>query len=194
MAIEIARRRMHELVQRTPTARDLALYELLYPPAFAPLIEEAARKEAIPSSYLRAVAREESGFFPRAVSRAHAYGLIQILVPTAKVIAKNLKLPHDAASLMRPEVNLPLGAHFIANLAASVLGQFALVPAAYNAGPSATARWIAERKQEPLDVWIENIPYDETRTYTRRVIQSHGIYHWLETGQMLLLPDQMPAL
>ena len=132
MALEVARRRMHELVQRAPTARDLALYELLYPPAFAPLIEEAARKEAIPSSYLRAVAREESGFFPRAVSRAHAYGLIQMLVPTAKVIAKNLKLPHDAASLMRPEVNLPLGAHFIANLAVERTRSVASVPAAYS--------------------------------------------------------------
>ncbi|MFT3927084.1 MAG: transglycosylase SLT domain-containing protein [Myxococcales bacterium] len=194
LALEAARRRMHELLQRAPSARDLSLYELVYPRAFAPLIEDAAHKEGIPSAYLRAVAREESGFFPRAVSRAHAYGLIQLLVPTAKVIAKNLKLPHDATSLMRPEVNLPLGAHFIANLASGVRGQFALVPAAYNAGPAATARWLAERKQEPLDVWIENIPYDETRSYTRRVIQTHGVYHWLETGQMLQLPQEMPAL
>jgi len=194
MGLEVGRRRMGELLQRAPLARDLALYELMYPRAFAPLIEDAAHKVSIPSAYLRAVAREESGFYPRAVSRAHAYGLIQVLVPTAKVIAKNLKLPHDPASLMRPEVNLPLGAHFIASLAEGVRGQFALVPAAYNAGPAATARWLAERKQEPLDVWIENIPYDETRTYTRRVIQSHGVYHWLETGEMLMLPQEMPAL
>ncbi len=194
ISLDLARRKMGQLLQRRPSARDLAFYELVYPRAFAPLIEQAAKKEQIPASYLRAVAREESGFFPRAVSRAHAYGLIQVLVPTAKAIAKKLQLPYDTASLMRPEVNVALGAHFIANLANSVRGQFALVPAAYNAGPAATARWLAERKHEPLDVWIENIPYDETRNYTRRVIQTYGVYHWLDTGQMLLLPEEMPAL
>jgi soluble lytic murein transglycosylase len=63
-----------------------------------------------------------------------------------------------------------------------------LVPPAYNAGPAAVSRWLRERGHEPLDVWVENIPYDETRGYTRRVLQSYGIYHWLATAEMLHLP------
>lgn len=195
MAIEVARKRMGGLLMRPPVGRTRALYELVYPQAFSPLIEESAAKAGISSAYLRAVAREESGFFPRAVSRAHAYGLVQVLVPTAQAIAKGLKLPvPDAGALMRPDVNLQLGARFIGNLAASVRGQWALVPAAYNAGPAAAARWLAERKDQPLDEWIENIPYDETRTYSRRVIQSYGVYHFLNTGEMLELPEHLPAL
>ncbi len=195
MGIEAGRKHMAQLLSRPPVGRTRALYELMYPQAFSPLIEEAASKASISPAYLRAVAREESGFFPRAVSRAHAYGLIQLLVPTAQAVAKGLKLPNvDPSSLMRPEVNLQLGARFIANLAASLRGQFALVPAAYNAGPSATARWLAERKDQPFDEWVENIPYDETRTYSRRVIQSYGVYHFLATGEMLELPEHLPAL
>jgi soluble lytic murein transglycosylase len=93
---------------------------------------------------------------------------------------------------MRPEVNLALGARFISNLALNLRGQLPLVPAAYNAGPAAAGRWLSERQHEPFDVWVENIPYDETRHYTRRVIQTYGVYQWLASGEMLELPTELP--
>jgi len=188
LSVELARKRVFDLLRRAPKGRDLAFYRLAYPPAFAPLIEEASDREHVPSAFVRAVAREESAFNPRAVSRAQAYGLIQIIQPTARAIARGLDLPHDPESLRRPDINLALGVRFIGTLASGFGGQFALVPAAYNAGPGATQRWLTERASEPLDVWIENVPYDETRHYTRRVLQSYGIYAWLDSGRMLSLP------
>ncbi len=188
LSVELARKRVFDLLQRAPKGRDLAFYRLAYPPAFAPMIEEACDKEQVPSAFVRAVAREESAFNPRAVSRAQAYGLIQIIEPTARMIARGLDLPTDTEALRRPDINLALGTRFINTLASGLRGQFALVPAAYNAGPGATQRWLSERASEPLDVWIENVPYDETRHYTRRVLQSYGIYAWLDSGTLLSLP------
>ncbi|HMI93734.1 MAG TPA: lytic murein transglycosylase, partial [Polyangiales bacterium] len=69
----------------------------------------------------------------------------------------------------------------------------AIVPSAYNAGYVATDRWLRERGQEPLDEWIEHIPYRETKRYTRRVLQSYGIYAWLDTGKLPPLSVQLPA-
>jgi soluble lytic murein transglycosylase len=193
-AVDLARRHMRALLARAPRGRDLALYRLVYPQAFAPLIEDTAKREGVPSAFVRAVAREESGFYPGAVSRAKARGLIQIIEPTAKAIAKGMGLPAHPEALSRPEVNLALGTRFISTLAGNLRGQYALVPVAYNAGPTVTSRWLSERPSEPLDVWVENIPYDETRHYTRRVVQSYGVYHFLETGQLLELPLELPAL
>jgi soluble lytic murein transglycosylase len=192
-ALDLARKRMPELLRRFPIGRDRDLLALAYPQAFAPLIEQVAEQSGVPSSFLRAVAREESGFHTTALSRAGARGLIQILPATAKEIAKGMGMRYDRETLSRPEVNLALGARFMATLSERMGGQLALVPAAYNAGPSITSRWLNERKSEPLDVWIENIPYDETRQYSRRVIQSYGVYAWLESGELPILPIELPG-
>lgn len=193
LAVEVARRRMPELLARMPSGRNLALYRLVYPLAFSPLIEDNAAREGVPAAFVRAVAREESGFYPKAVSRARAYGLVQIIEPTARAISKSgLGLATHPAALQQPNINLALGTRFMATLAQGLGGQFALVPAAYNAGPGAAARWLDERPGEPLDIWIEKIPYDETRTYSRRVLQTYGVYHWLATGELLPLPDALP--
>jgi soluble lytic murein transglycosylase len=194
LSLELARKRMADLLARAPVGRTLALYRLVYPYAFSPLIEDSALRERVPPAFVRAVAREESGFYPKAVSRSGAHGLIQLLQSTAKAISKGgLRLPTHPAALQEPAINLALGTHFIATLHASVRGQIALVPAAYNAGPAATQRWLKARSSEALDVWIENIPYDETRTYSRRVLQTYGIYNWLETGKVLQLPERLLA-
>src|SRR5262249_31741927 len=117
LAVELARRRMGELLARVPRGRDLALYRMVFPLAFAPLIEDTAQRESVPAAFVRAGAREESAFFPRAVSRAKARALIQLLAPTAKAIAKDMGLPHHPDALARPEVNLAIGARFISTLA-----------------------------------------------------------------------------
>jgi soluble lytic murein transglycosylase len=194
LAVELVRKRMPELLMRAPVGRDRLLFELAYPRAFAPMIEDVGKRARVPPAFLRAVAREESGFHPAAVSRAGARGLIQLLPSTAKAIAKSLGVRHGRSALSDPEVNLALGAQFIANLERQMRGQWALVPSAYNAGPGITGRWLEERRDQPLDQWIEDIPYDETRHYTRRVIQSYGVYTFLETGQLLELPSELPAL
>src|SRR6185503_17562806 len=121
------------------------------------------------------------------------YGLIQVIRPTAKPHARALGLPSDPDSLKRPDVNLRIGSHFIRELWTRYAQNPAIVPAAYNAGYFATDRWLQSSGNLALDEWVERIPYRETRRYTRRVLQSYGIYAWLDSARLPALPARLPA-
>jgi soluble lytic murein transglycosylase len=68
----------------------------------------------------------------------------------------------------------------------------ALVPAAYNAGQGAVDRWLRGREGGAFDELVEEIPFDETRRYARRVLQSYGVYSWLDTGRLPVMPERLP--
>jgi soluble lytic murein transglycosylase len=176
-----------------PIARARMLLRIAYPRAFSDVLEQAALEAKVPATLVRAIAREESSFDPEATSPARAYGALQLIVPTARSIAKPLGLPSDAAALKRPEINLRLGARFMAGLLARYAGFAPVLPAAYNAGPGATDRFLRDDPQLALDAWVEAIPYRETRRYTRRVLQAYGFYRWLDTGEIASLPLEIPT-
>jgi len=183
---QLVRQRWRDFRTEAPN-EDTGLYwRIAYPRAYHPLIEGIAQREGVPAALVRAIAREESTFDPRVVSTAQAYGLIQLIAPTAKAHAKVLGLPYDPLSLQTPDINLKIGAHFIAALWQRYQGYAGLIPPGYNAGQYAVDAWLKARPSENLDEWIENIPYDETRRYSRRVLQTYGIYRWLDQEQ---LPD-----
>jgi soluble lytic murein transglycosylase len=191
-ASQMARSRLRSFHKSAPVGRDRLLWRIAYPRAYEPLIESAALEAGVPAEFVRGVAREESSFNPNSVSSALAYGLIQVIRPTARTYARSLKLPSDPMSLKRPEINLRIGAHYIQSLWLRYPQNPAVVPAAYNAGEAAADKWLRERGSQPLDEWIEAIPYRETRRYTRRVLQSYGIYAWLDTGKLPKLPSVLP--
>jgi soluble lytic murein transglycosylase len=175
-----------------PKGEGRLIWEATYPRAYSPLIEDVAENEGIPASFLRAVAREESSFDPEAVSWAKAYGLVQIIMPTAQRFAGDVGERATPRTLKKPEVNLRIGARYMAWLWSRLSDNPALVPSAYNAGERAVRRWLEEDSSRPLDVFIEEIPYDETRRYTRRVLQTYGVYHWLANEQLPDLPPKLP--
>ena len=191
-ASNLARSRLRAFKSEPPRGRARFLWRIAYPRAFEPLIEQAAQEMQVPPEFVRAVAREESNFNPEAVSAALAYGLIQLIRPTARGHAAALGLPSDPDALKRPEINLRIGSHFIRELWQRYLPNPAVVPAAYNAGYAAADKWLRESKSYALDEWIERIPYRETRRYTRRVLQTYGIYSWLDTGKLPDLPRTPP--
>jgi len=162
-----------------PKGEGRLIWEATYPLAFSPLIEDVAEEYGLPPSFVRAVAREESSFDPEAVSWARAYGLVQLIMPTARRFAEEAGVKATPRTLKKAEVNLKIGAAYMAWLWDRFGQNPALVPSAYNAGEGAVRRWLEEDSARPLDVFIEEIPYDETRRYTRRVLQTYGVYHWL---------------
>jgi soluble lytic murein transglycosylase len=123
--------------------------------------------------------RRESGFRPEVASSADARGLMQIIPPTATAIARAVG---DAApppdSLFAPEINIRYGAWYLAKLLER-FGHPALAAAAYNAGPAVVAEWVNGGGQVPLDLFVELIPYRETRGYVKQVIADYHLYETL---------------
>lgn len=192
-SVWLARRHLADFLEQPPAGEHYARWRIAYPRAYAPLIEEAAEARALPPELVRAIAREESSFRADAVSVAHAYGLTQLIVPTARRFGRNAGVPINAQTLTDPRVNVAVGAEFMAWLWGRYESNPAVLPSAYNAGQGATDRWLRERPRQRLDEWIEDIPYDETRRYSRRVLQSWGIYTWLDRGELPELRASLPA-
>ena len=170
-------------------------WKLAYPAPFQPIVEREAKRTGQNSALIYAIMREESAFDPDAESVADAYGLMQLIVPTAKSIARPLGLPSDRASLKRPSVNIALGTGELARLAKAFPENALLAIPAYNAGPGNPKRWLRERPNADFDLWVELIPYVETRRYMKRVLSSRAAYAFLyqreDFEQFAVLPSKV---
>src|SRR6185436_13914327 len=171
--------RVFDWLSHYPAGRWREAWEIAYPRAFADVVEREAKKNGIPAALAYAVMREESAFDPEAVSPARAYGLMQLIVPTAKKVARGVGIACDESLLARPETNVALGCRFLADLRARFPNSPHLAVSAYNAGPGAPVRWVASRESDDFDLWVEQIPYEETRRYTKRVLASYAAYAFL---------------
>jgi soluble lytic murein transglycosylase len=153
-----------------------AEWRLGYPKAFADAVTRNCRANDVPEALQWAIMREESSFYPRAESFANALGLTQMMMRTAGRFAK-WTVTREA--LFDPDKNLEVGSKFLAFLLEHYDGTVPLVISGYNAGEGAVDRWLRERGDLELDEFIETIPYDETRGYTKRVLASYLTYAWL---------------
>ena len=159
-------------------------YRLLYPRPYDPQVAAGARLTGLPPTLIYSVMRQESLFQPRVVSPANAIGLMQLLPATARRTASVYGLPTPSSdALMEPGVNVRLGAGTLARLLERMDGQVALALAAYNAGPNAADRWRPAVGGLDLDIWVENIPYNETRNYVQKVMWHRVVYEWLAKGE-----------
>jgi soluble lytic murein transglycosylase len=156
---------------------------LRFPRPFDAEVEQAARDTGVPADWLYAVLRTESLYDHKAVSPAGALGLLQLMLPTARAVAQRAGLPVPARDdLFRPEVNIALGARYLRELQANFRGHFVLTLAAYNAGPNRVPEWLPPRALD-AEIWIENIPYNETRAYVQRALSNLVIAGWRRNGE-----------
>ena len=126
--------------------------------------------------------REESLFSARVISPVGAIGLMQLMPATAKKVARQLGLldsDYDPQGLYKPERNIQLGTYYLGQLLNEFQGNIIYSVAAYNAGPQAVKRWIAQNGQRDPDEFVEHIGYRETRGYVKRVVGSYRIYRML---------------
>ncbi|APR85865.1 Soluble lytic murein transglycosylase precursor [Minicystis rosea] len=164
-----------------PAGRWRTAWEVAYPRPWASIVGPASRRQNVPEALAYAIMREESAFDPRVVSGAKAYGLMQLIVPTAKKMGESLGLSPDEESLKQPGVNVPIGCHYLSVLRGQFPDNPLLAIPGYNAGGGAPKKWINERGGDDFDVWVERIPYEETRNYTKRVIGTMAAYEMLYT-------------
>jgi len=169
---------------------------LRYPRPYRAAVAAASRLTQLPADWILAVMRQESLFRPDAVSSADARGLMQLQLSTAAAVAQRWHLPApDAHSLFDPSAAVPLGAAHLRELLTRYGGQLAMALAAYNAGTAPVARWLPAQPMQ-ADIWIENIPYNETRGYIEHILEhivAYGWTHHAEPSQLaILLPPVEP--
>jgi peptidoglycan lytic transglycosylase len=175
MALRILRRSFQGSARSAgPSPREF--WEMFYPLGWRDALTAAAGRASIDPFLVAAVVREESSFYPQARSRVGARGLMQLMPDTGRAVAQARQIPFpDAEVLDQPVTNLEIGTIFFGGLLRE-FGDARLAAAAYNAGPTRVREWWASRKTDDLEVWVEQIPYNETRAFVKRVMLSWQEY------------------
>ncbi|MYD96605.1 MAG: lytic transglycosylase domain-containing protein [Gammaproteobacteria bacterium] len=148
-----------------------------YPTPHLDAFRHGAFSANLPMSLLLAISRRESAFNPRARSPAGARGLMQLMPATARSVADRIRDRRPSTEdLLRPDTSVRLGAHHLAGLMSRYDGHRVLAIAAYNAGESRIDRWRRDASGMPTAVWVERIPFRETRAYVKNVLVAATIY------------------
>ena len=152
--------------------------QVRFPIVYQEHVTKAAQQTSVNPLFIFAVTRQESAFVHDAKSPAGAVGFMQLLPATAKQTAQKNGLSFTPQDLIMPEKNIALGSRYLDHLLGVFGGNRILAAAAYNAGPTRVKKWLNKDKgaQLPYDVWIETIPYKETRGYVQNVLSFSVIY------------------
>ena len=147
------------------------------------------------TAFILSLIRQESEFDMRANSHVGAQGLMQLMPYTAKLVAKQAKLPYSKSRLTSdPEYNINLGSHYIAGLILQYDGAYPFATAAYNAGPKRVKHWKKinkdpQKKQIDFVDWVELIPFKETRNYVQRVMENYNVYRYILEKKPIKMKD-----
>jgi soluble lytic murein transglycosylase len=173
-AIALARKAVAE-----GAPRDATVYRLLYPLAYDDAVTAEAERHGLDAALIAALIRQESQFNPDATSRAGARGLMQVMPDVGQRVAAANDFPYwSSALLYQPDVSVQLGTAHLADLVREYDREEHIL-AAYNAGSSRVARWLSKRGTRDPEVFVERIPFRETRDYVRIVLRNRVIYRTL---------------
>ena len=161
---------------------------LRFPMSYQNEVDNSAEKHNLDSALIYGLMRQESMLDKYAVSSAGAKGLMQLMPETARTIARSLhEIWHSDADLFKPELNIHYGGYYFKDLLTRFGGHIAVASAAYNAGPNRAKKWLPMSTAIPADIWIETIPFKETRKYVSTVLSYAIIYqHRLKKGNLKL--------
>ncbi len=154
---------------------------LLFPEVYTDKVNEMSQKTNVSTSLIYSIMKQESGFNPESRSHANAMGLMQVIPRLAKTLAKKYKIEDykSEEDLFNPLVNIELGTYELRDQVNKQNGQLSFVASAYNAGPNALKRWRGREPIQDMFEFIENIPYDETRSYVKIIARNMLFYERL---------------
>jgi soluble lytic murein transglycosylase len=180
------------------TAASMGHYDdlvLRYPLPYREEFERHSETARIPYSWAYGVARSESLFMTDIRSIAGAVGVMQLMPGTGRRSAAEIKLPYvGIPTLTDPASNIRLGTFYLGKMLQRFGDNAVLATAAYNAGPLRVEKWLPQDERLDARIWIENIPFNETRGYVRRVLLTDAIFHWRLTGETRRLSDSLAAI
>jgi soluble lytic murein transglycosylase len=169
--------------------------DIRYPLPWRDDFEQFSKAADIPHSWAYGIARSESLFMPDVRSSAGAVGLMQLMPATGRETAREINLRYGGlATLTDSTSNIRLGTAYLGKMFDRFGKNRVLATAAYNAGPHRVQKWLADRSNFDARIWIENIPYLETRNYVRRVLVDEAIFHWRLTGQTKRISNDFPLV
>ena len=151
--------------------------ELIFPRPYQDQVEDMSSKTNLSPSLIYSIMKQESAFNEKARSHADAMGLMQVIPRLARQLSKKFEVPFNANDdLYNPEINIQLGSYELMEQVRKQNGQLTYVAAAYNAGPNALSGWLKNRNRDDVLEFIEEIPYDETRTYVKLIARNKVFY------------------
>jgi soluble lytic murein transglycosylase len=155
-------------------------WRLAFPLPYRHSLEEYSRQQSLDPFLVAALIRQESEFNIKAVSRANARGLTQVLPSTARQLSRKLKIPRYSTSMLfSPDMNLKIGTFYLKALSDQLQGKVEETLASYNAGKSRVNSWTsAATYHEPAE-FVESIPFSETRVYVQSVLRNAEVYRRL---------------
>lgn len=188
----------HMAILAAARAREFDDIDLRFPLAHSDLVLEHARLQDINPAWAMAVIRQESAFMNDARSPAGALGLMQVMPDTGRNMGRQIGIPINRdTQLLDPRVNVHIGSAYLRRNLDRFGGQVLLSTAAYNAGAGRVMDWLPPEHAVPADIWVELIPFPETRDYVRRVLAYKIIYEirlGLKPSRLQeLLPPVPPA-
>ncbi len=161
--------------------------DIRFPMAHRDTLVREAKVRGLHSSWVFAITRQESAFMDDARSGVGASGLMQLMPATAKETARKFSIPlASPQQVLNPDKNIQLGAAYLSQVHGQFNGNRVLASAAYNAGPGRVRQWLKGANHLGFDVWVESIPFDETRQYVQNVLSYSVIY-----GQKLNSPQPL---
>lgn len=162
--------------------------DIRFPMAHRDTLVREAKRRGLHSSWVFAITRQESAFMEDARSSVGAAGLMQLMPATARETARKFDIPlASPRQVLDPDKNIQLGAAYLSQVHSQFNGNRVLASAAYNAGPGRVRQWLRGANHLSFDVWVESIPFDETRQYVQNVLSYSVIYgHKLNSPQPIV--------
>ncbi|MFI4963122.1 MAG: transglycosylase SLT domain-containing protein [Legionellales bacterium] len=152
---------------------------LRFPLAYQDSVLQYSKKYAVPPEFVYAIIRQESGFREDVTSSAGARGLMQVMPRTALVVSKEDKIPYNNQNqLFVSQKNINIGIAYLKQLAKRFSNHPVLIAASYNAGPKQVVYWLKTHPPKDIDVWIETLPWQETRNYLKNVMAFYLVYQY----------------
>jgi soluble lytic murein transglycosylase len=188
-ALNVLRKSFPDYSQMKPEEMTPEEWDVFYPLAYWEIIVQESRAKNLDPYQVAGLIRQETVFITKARSSARAYGLMQVLVPTAQLTARKYGVNRSitAESLFEPRLNIQLGTAYLRDQI-DRFGRIEYVAAAYNAGPMRAVQWRASLPAE-MDEWAEAVPFKETRGYIQGVVRNRLQYERLYDANGKFRPE-----